>query len=126
MRKFLLLLLVVSFAGAFTARAQDLLPDTFGGWKASAPSQRYAPFQLAQLSPTDAAILQEYGVQSAEQRTLCARRAKRHRDALSPSRPERRLRPLHFLPQRRADARRSRLIRLRLARSRAGRRGQFS
>ncbi len=69
MRKFLLLLLVVSFAGAFTARAQDLLPDSFGSWKASAPSQRYAPFQLAQLSPTDAAILQEYGVQSAEQRT---------------------------------------------------------
>jgi len=69
MRKTFLLVLAMIFAGALSSRAQDLLPDTFGDWKASAPSQRYAPFQLAQLSPADAAILQEYGVQSAEQRT---------------------------------------------------------
>jgi hypothetical protein len=69
MRKIPLFVLAVIFAGALSARAQDLLPDSFGGWKASIPSQRFAPFQLAQLSSGDAAILQEYGVQSAEQRT---------------------------------------------------------
>ena len=86
MRKLFLLVLGMIFAGALSARAQDLLPDTFGGWHASAASQRYAPFQLAQLSPADAAILQEYGVQSAEQRTYAHDALKatvtlyRHRD----------------------------------------------
>jgi hypothetical protein len=61
--------MAVLFAAALPAHAQSLLPDSFGGWNASAPSQRFAPFQLAQLSPDDSAILQEYRIDSAERRT---------------------------------------------------------
>lgn len=53
---------------ATPAAAQDLLPQSFAGWS-SASIARYAPGFLEQLAGQDAAVLREYGVESAERRS---------------------------------------------------------
>jgi hypothetical protein len=55
-------------ATSLPARAQGLLPDSFGGWKASAPTQRLDANAVEQSAGSDAAVLQEYRTEGAAQR----------------------------------------------------------
>ncbi len=48
--------------------AQEMLPASFAAWNAAAPTARISPAQLEQFAGNDAAVLREYGLQSAEQR----------------------------------------------------------
>lgn len=67
-------LCVIVFAMSFvpvarSAGMQSVLPASFGGWNASAPSSMSAPSQLDQLLGADATPFREYVVKSIEQRT---------------------------------------------------------
>ena len=71
MRKTFYYLALVAFsigAASLTARAQGLLPDSFGGWKASAPTQHLDASAVEQAAGSDAAVLQEYRTAGAAQR----------------------------------------------------------
>jgi hypothetical protein len=71
MRKTFCLFALAAFfivAAALPARAQGLLPDSFGGWKASSATQRLDANAVEQSAGPDAAVFQEYETEGAAQR----------------------------------------------------------
>jgi len=71
MRKTFCLFALAAFsivAAASPARAQGLLPDSFGGWKASSATQRLDANAVEQSAGPDAAVFQEYETEGAAQR----------------------------------------------------------
>jgi hypothetical protein len=62
------LVLLSAAAASLPARAQGLLPDSFGAWKASAPTQRLDANAIEQSAGSDAAVLQEYRTEGAARR----------------------------------------------------------
>jgi len=72
MRKilFFVTLIVLSLAAAACpARAQGLLPNSFGGWSASGATQRLTAGAIEQSAGADASVFQEYGTEGAAQRS---------------------------------------------------------
>ncbi len=68
MRKRTLILAVLLIAGPLLAATQELLPSSLGDW-ASPRSVTLTPRDIDNLGGEDSAILREYGVTRAEQRT---------------------------------------------------------
>jgi hypothetical protein len=60
-----LLVLLLLFGAAYSARAQSVLPSSFGGWVA-APATTIPARDLATVAKDNADVLREYGVSSAE------------------------------------------------------------
>ncbi len=56
-------------ATALPAAAQELLPSSFGRWAAASPVVNASPDHLEGLIGPNAALLREYGIAGAEQRT---------------------------------------------------------
>jgi hypothetical protein len=72
MRKTFCLIALVMFSigvASFSARAQGLLPDSFGGWNASATTQRLDAAAVEQSAGSDAAVLEEYRTEGAARRS---------------------------------------------------------
>jgi hypothetical protein len=56
-------------AAVSPARAQGLLPNSFGAWKSSAPTQRMDAAAAEQAAGADAAVFQEYRTEGAARRS---------------------------------------------------------
>jgi uncharacterized protein DUF6599 len=73
MRRILCLFVLAAFSGGAAAlpalaQGQGLLPDAFGGWRASAATQRLDAAAVAQSAGADAVVFQEYRTEGAARR----------------------------------------------------------
>ncbi len=94
----------------FAAAAQSVLPSSFAGWTASAPSTAILPGGLDQILGANAGAFKEYVVKGIEQRPYSTGDRSRVHYNLPAARSEFGLRGLHIFAERFDDACKSRLV----------------